>query len=81
MEQEKRIFPVHATPELLSEIESLVIRGGGTAATTDDTNTYCGNANCGNCIPNCFSCPLNPVNIVTTCGIVSPNVVNICNRD
>lgn len=74
MEQEKRIVPVHATPELLSEMESLVIRGGGTAATTDDTNTYCGEAKC----DKCGYCPIVYEKTGTLCGIAKPNSINIC---
>ncbi len=74
MEQEKRIVPVHATPELLSEMESLVIRGGSTA-TPQDTNTNCSNAKCG---AKC-DCTENPDKGPWQCGIFVPNAINLCN--
>ena len=71
-ESEKRT-PVEATPELLSEMENLVIRGGSTASPLD-TYGFCGGANCAeNCVQKCtVACNLPPVSdSATNCGITA----------
>lgn len=68
-ESEKRT-PIEATPELLSEMENLVIRGGSTASPLD-TYVFCGGANCvENCGQKCSKlCTLPPVSYpITSCS-------------
>lgn len=74
MEQEKRIVPVHATPELLSEMENLVIRGGNTAS-PQDSNYFCYGAKCAKC-----ECKEEIDNGTFQCEIVVPNFISICNK-
>ena len=67
MEQNKNKALVENNPELLSEMESLLILGGlsgkdddresnfilSNCDTDNSSNTYCGDANRGNCITQC----------------------------
>lgn len=64
MEQNENKALVKNNPELLSEMESLLILGGLNGKDDDrdnnflsncgnDPNTYCGDANCGNCVAQC----------------------------
>ena len=71
-ESEKRT-PIEATPELLSEMENLVIRGGSTASPLD-THVFCDGANCvENCGTKCtIACKYEPISYsATNCGVTA----------